>query len=226
MAELKAMYRDWPFFQSMIDLIEMILAKADMRIAELYDEVRGICLWGGWVDTAACFHVVPIPESATSTMKRASVLSTWQSAPTTAPRSCRTPLPLSNNTPQTTIRARALTCASSTHMHKTNANTPHAHMHTQVLVTDPAERELGEHLRARYRATVAAIQQVTGHSRLCANNPTLRRLIEMRAPYVDPINMMQVEILNRLRKDPTNDRLRDALLISINGIAAGMRNTG
>ena len=37
--ELKAMYQEWPFFQSMIDLIEMILAKADMRIAALYDDV-------------------------------------------------------------------------------------------------------------------------------------------------------------------------------------------
>ena len=37
---------------------------------------------------------------------------------------------------------------------------------------------------------------------------------------------MQVEILRRLRKDPTNQSLRDALLISINGVSAGMRNTG
>jgi phosphoenolpyruvate carboxylase len=43
---------------------------------------------------------------------------------------------------------------------------------------------------------------------------------------VDPINVMQVEILRRLRLDPDNQRLRDALLLTINGIAAGMRNTG
>ncbi|PNH02655.1 Phosphoenolpyruvate carboxylase 2 [Tetrabaena socialis] len=68
--------------------------------------------------------------------------------------------------------------------------------------------------------------KLTGHERLLDSNPTLRKLINMRSPYVDPINILQVEVLRRLRKDPNNQRLRDALLISINGIAAGMRNTG
>ena len=53
-----------------------------------------------------------------------------------------------------------------------------------------------------------------------------RRLIEMRNPHVDPINVMQVEILRRLRSQPDNRQLRDALLLTINGVAAGMRNTG
>jgi phosphoenolpyruvate carboxylase len=43
---------------------------------------------------------------------------------------------------------------------------------------------------------------------------------------VDPINVMQVEILRRLRSQPDNRQLRDALLLTINGVAAGMRNTG
>lgn len=68
--------------------------------------------------------------------------------------------------------------------------------------------------------------QVSSHHRPCENNPKLRRLIEMRNPYIDPINMLQVEILKRLREDPDNSRLRDALMVTINGIAAGMRNTG
>ena len=58
------------------------------------------------------------------------------------------------------------------------------------------------------------------------NNKTLRRLIDTRRPYLDPINFLQVEILRRLRMDSNNQALRDALLITINGIAAGMRNTG
>ena len=70
------------------------------------------------------------------------------------------------------------------------------------------------------------MRQVTGNQWLCANNPSLRRLVQMRAPHIDPINILQVEILRRLRKDPKNQNLRDALLISINGVSAGMRNTG
>jgi phosphoenolpyruvate carboxylase len=48
----------------------------------------------------------------------------------------------------------------------------------------------------------------------------------MRNPYIDPINVLQVEVLRRMRGDPLSARLREALLITINGIAAGMRNTG
>lgn len=53
-----------------------------------------------------------------------------------------------------------------------------------------------------------------------------RGLVESRLPYLNPLNMLQVEILRRLRRDDDNVKLRDALLITINGIAAGMRNTG
>jgi phosphoenolpyruvate carboxylase len=76
---------------------------------------------------------------------------------------------------------------------------------------------------------------------LLENNPVLRRSIDVRNPYVDPINLLQVELLRRLsyaRKiaaavDPADEetsadlvQLRRALLVTINGIAAGMRNTG
>lgn len=59
--------------------------------------------------------------------------------------------------------------------------------------------------------------QITGHPKLLHSNPTLRKLLNMRNPYIDPINVLQTEILKRLRKDPNNNKLRDALLISING---------
>ena len=131
--DLRTMYREWPFFQSTIDLIEMILAKCDGRIAKLYDE---------------------------------------------------------------------------------------------VLVQDPEEKKLGEELRQKLCQTTSALLEVTGHKELLANNGGLRKLIEMRDPYIEPLNILQVEIIRRLREDPDNSKLRDAMLLSINGIAAGMRNTG
>jgi phosphoenolpyruvate carboxylase len=90
----------------------------------------------------------------------------------------------------------------------------------------PAElRDLGTMLRDRLTATMELVQRVTGHTRLLENNPALRRSIDVRNPYVDPINVVQAEILRRLRAsgDPC---LRDAFVVTVNGIAAGMRNTG
>ncbi|KAL9364761.1 hypothetical protein Peur_042634 [Populus x canadensis] len=131
--DLKAMYKEWPFFQSTIDLIEMVLGKADVPIAKHYDE---------------------------------------------------------------------------------------------VLVSNKSRRELGAALRRELLTTEKFVLVVSGHERLSENNRSLRRLIESRLPYLNPINMLQVEILKRLRSDDDNHKLRDALLITINGIAAGMRNTG
>ncbi|ONK66264.1 uncharacterized protein A4U43_C06F5910 [Asparagus officinalis] len=130
--DLRAMYEEWPFFQSTIDLIEMVLAKADTSITKHYDE---------------------------------------------------------------------------------------------VLVSEN-RRGLGEKLRTELVATEKFILAVGGHDKLSENNKSLKRLIESRLPYLNLMNLLQVEVLRRLRKDSENGKLRDALLITINGIAAGMRNTG
>ncbi len=144
----REMYRDWPFFRSMIDLMQMALAKADERIAAHYDR-----------------HLVP---------------------------SDLQPLALS--------------------------------------------------LRARLQRATEAMLAITGHDRLLADALVLRRSIDVRNPYVDPINLVQVELLRRLAAlrsevdaaDPSAEEarghdiaaLRAALMVTINGIAAGMRNTG
>ena len=57
------------------------------------------------------------------------------------------------------------------------------------------------------------------------SNPVLRRLIDVRNPYVDPINLVQIELLRRSRQQ-ADPQLCTALLVTINGVAAGMRNTG
>jgi phosphoenolpyruvate carboxylase len=93
-----------------------------------------------------------------------------------------------------------------------------------LLVPDDL-RDVGETLRTRLLRTVDLVRGVTGHERLLENNHALRRSIDVRNPYVDPINVVQAEILRRLRQSP-DDALRDAFIITVNGIAAGMRNTG
>lgn len=130
--DLKLMYEEWPFFQSTLDLIEMVLGKADTHIAKHYDE---------------------------------------------------------------------------------------------VLVSE-SRREIGSVLRKELVETEKYVLVVSRHGKLSENNRSLRKLIESRLQYLNPLNLLQVEILKRLRSDEDNNKLRDALLITINGIAAGMRNTG
>ena len=82
-------------------------------------------------------------------------------------------------------------------------------------------------MRARLADTAAHVLAVTGRESLLEDNEVLRRSINVRSPYVDPINLVQVELLRRLRnKGSSDERLRHAFLITVNGIAAGMRNTG
>jgi phosphoenolpyruvate carboxylase len=130
-AMLAAMMEDWPFFRSTIELIEMVLAKAEAKIAAYYDRLL-------------------VPDDL---------------------------------------------CG------------------------------IAETLRARLATTIELVKRVTGHERLLETNHSLRRSIDVRNPYVDPINVVQAELLRRLRKSP-DDVLREAFVITVNGIAAGMRNTG
>jgi len=82
-------------------------------------------------------------------------------------------------------------------------------------------------LRGRLTTTIELVKRVTGHERLLETNHALRRSIDVRNPYVDPINLVQIALLARLRGDATVQReVWDAFLVTVNGIAAGMRNVG
>lgn len=82
------------------------------------------------------------------------------------------------------------------------------------------------HVAHAHSQTCSSLKEVLGVDELLADNPTLRRSIEVRNPYVDPLNMLQAEFLRRMRRDGADPALRDAFLITVNGIAAGLRNTG
>jgi phosphoenolpyruvate carboxylase len=129
---LRAMYRRWPYFRSVVDLLSMVLAKTDAQIAAEYD--------------------------------------------------------------------RRLVSSSL--------------------------QPLGAELRDRLGRAVRGILEVTAHRDLLEENPVLQRSIRVRNPYVDPINLVQVELLRRLRGGSSDDRLRDAFVVTVNGITAGMRNAG
>lgn len=138
-ALLQEMVKEWPWFRTLIDLLEMVLVKSEPRIAENYD---------------------------------------------------------------------------------------------RHLVHDEKSLQLGKELRENLSTTSEAVLKVSGSPYLQASNAMLLRSLLVRNPYIDPLNLIQAEVLKRLRdeKRPLTDKqrtiLQDTLLITINGVANGMRNSG
>ncbi len=99
------------------------------------------------------------------------------------------------------------------------------------LVTD---KRLGKKIfgliQTEWQCTQGALALVTGEAQRLQSNPALARSIAHRFPYLDPLNHLQVELMRRYRDrragDPGIERLQRGILISINGLAAGLRNTG
>jgi phosphoenolpyruvate carboxylase len=87
-----------------------------------------------------------------------------------------------------------------------------------------------ESIEAEWQRTARALQLITGEKSRLANNPALARSIQHRFPYIDPLHHLQVELIRRFRagKKPEDldEKVQRGIHISINGIAAGLRNTG
>ncbi len=133
MAVLQAMYREWPFFQSLLSNMDMVLAKSDIAIASRYAE----------------------------------------------------------------------------------------------LVADVALRDaIFQRLQAEWRDSIDALLAIMEQKILLAHNPLLARSIHNRFPYLDPLNHMQIELLQRYRAGDGDARVVQGILLTINGIAAGLRNSG
>ena len=102
-----------------------------------------------------------------------------------------------------------------------------------ALYADLAEPEVRaavfDDIQAEYACTVEAVLNVTGYKNLLDHNPWLQKSVRLRNPYIDPLHGLQVALIRRLReapKAPEAEALRDALLLSVNGIAAGVQNVG
>ncbi len=95
------------------------------------------------------------------------------------------------------------------------------------LVSDAVLREqVFGMLFEEFERTKFVVLRLTGQTKLLEKNPVLARSIRLRNPYVDPLSLIQVELLRRKRRGEDNDNLNYALAATINGIAAGLRNTG
>ena len=109
------------------------------------------------------------------------------------------------------------------------ADPPIAAAYDRAL-TPPALQPVGADLLRRLELARRTVLDVLDTPSLLADNPVLRRSIDVRNPYVDPINIVQIAILSRLRGDGDDHddaaALWQAFMITVNGIAAGMRSVG
>ena len=95
------------------------------------------------------------------------------------------------------------------------------------LVTDTRLRKrVFAAIEQEWHRTMQALVQITGDKERLAHNSALARSIKHRFPYIDPLHHLQVELIRRWRAEPGDDRVRTGIQLCINGIAAGLRNTG
>ena len=133
LAQLKAMYAGWPFFQTMLSNMDMVMSKTDLGIGARYAELVG----------------------------------------------------------------------------------------DQALA-----RRVFSRIEAEWRDTRAALLSITGQSDFLAANPSLARSFTNRRPYIDPLNHLQVELIRRYRQGDDDEAVKRAIHLTINGVSAGLRNSG
>ncbi len=95
------------------------------------------------------------------------------------------------------------------------------------LVTDAKLRKkIFTAIEAEWHRTAHVLSLITGDKHRLEHNPALARSIRHRFPYIDPLHHLQVELIRRYREGKADERVQRGIHLSINGIAAGLRNTG
>src|SRR5690606_32941752 len=96
-----------------------------------------------------------------------------------------------------------------------------------TLARDPSLAEaLFGRIESGWKASHDALLAITGQSRLLEKNPALDVSIRLRLPYIEPLNLLQVELLKRHRAGETDERVREGIYLSINAVATALRNSG
>ena len=101
-----------------------------------------------------------------------------------------------------------------------------ASRYSELVADTRLRKRVFQAIEAEWQSTAEALAQITGEKSRLANNPALERSIRHRFPYIDPLHHLQVELIRRWRNGEDNERVKTGIHISINGIAAALRNTG
>ena len=93
-----------------------------------------------------------------------------------------------------------------------------------------SDREVADRIfnriREEYELTLEMFMKVTGYSSLLEDNPLLARSVDMRFPYLMPLNAIQLEMLRRYRAGDARDKVRAGIQLTMNGLATALRNSG
>jgi phosphoenolpyruvate carboxylase len=101
-----------------------------------------------------------------------------------------------------------------------------ASRYAQLVPDDALRQTIFTRIRTEWQSSIDALLQIMGQERLLQGNPSLERSIRNRFPYLDPINHVQVELLRALRKEGNSEQIQRGIHLTINGISAGLRNSG
>ncbi len=101
-----------------------------------------------------------------------------------------------------------------------------ASRYSELVTNAKLRKKIFTSIEDEWHRTVTALALITGEKQLLAGNASLQRSIRHRFPYIDPLHHLQVELIRRYRAGHADERVQRGIHISINGIAAGLRNTG
>jgi len=108
----------------------------------------------------------------------------------------------------------------------TKVDLPLARLYSELVPDRQLRERVFSMVMEEYQRTRRAVLAITGQTRLLENNPSLARSLRLRTPYVDPLSLIQIELLRRKRAGEESEELNYVLAATISGIAAGLRNTG
>jgi phosphoenolpyruvate carboxylase len=123
------------------------------------------------------------------------------------------------------------TMLNNTEMSLLKADMGIASLYVDLVPDQRMAAEIFDIIHTEFQMTRDAVLSISGHRNLLDEEPITQHAVQLRNPYVDPLNYIQVEMLRRLRALPDPDgqeaqSFRDVMGLTINGIAAGLRNTG
>ena len=101
-----------------------------------------------------------------------------------------------------------------------------ASRYSELISDVKLRKKIFANIEAEWHRTVHVMTLLTGDKHRLTHNPALARSIRHRFPYIDPLHHLQVELIRRFREGKADERVQRGIHISINGIAAGLRNTG
>jgi phosphoenolpyruvate carboxylase len=101
-----------------------------------------------------------------------------------------------------------------------------ARLYSSLVDDRPLRERIFDMFDAEFHRTVRALLAITRQADLLESNPVLAHSIKLRNPYVDPMHLIQVDMLRRKRAGEDTPEVNHAIAATISGIAAGLRNTG